>query len=206
MVTDAGIDARTAHVSPAQTLQGAFAAVRLSFTWLGVRKTLTPDQKAQAAETFGAEGQYLSAAKKLLDTRCPAFRSVTAVRNRIVSYWRGMSLPYPEPGIRLIRQDRIEPFDGRMTDLRQELLEAIEELDRQYDDLRAAARQRLGSLYNPADYPPMLRGLFEVAWEFPSVSPPDYLRELNPALYEQERQRMVARFEEAVALAEQAFV
>ena len=103
--------------------------------WASARRSRRTS-RAQAAETFGAEGQYLSAAKKLLDTRCPAFRSVTAVRNRIVSYWRGISLPYPEPGIRLIRQDRIESFDGRITDLRQELLEAIEELDRQYDDLR----------------------------------------------------------------------
>jgi hypothetical protein len=179
--------------------------VRVSFTWLGVRKTLTPDQKAQAAETFGAEGQYLSAAKKLLDTRCPAFRAVTAVRNQILAYWRGMSVPYPEPGIRLIRQDRIELFNGHMTDMRAELAEAVEELERQYGDLRAAARDRLGSLFNPADYPAALEGLFQVEWEFPSVAPPDYLRDLNPQLYEQERQRMVARFEQAVQLAEQAF-
>jgi len=45
------------------------AAVRVAFCWFGVRKTLTPEQKAQAADTFGAEGQYLSADKKLLDTR-----------------------------------------------------------------------------------------------------------------------------------------
>jgi hypothetical protein len=73
----------------------------LSFTWLGLRKTLTPDQKAQAAEPFGAQERYLSAAKKLLDTADPLFREVTGIRNRIVSYWKGMSLPYPEPGLRL---------------------------------------------------------------------------------------------------------
>jgi hypothetical protein len=58
---------RTKTVSPAQRLHAAFAAARVSFAWLGVRKTLTSDQKAQAADTFNAEGQYLSAAKKLLD-------------------------------------------------------------------------------------------------------------------------------------------
>ena len=42
------------------------AAVRLSFIWFGVRKTLSPEQKAQAADAFGAEGNYLSAGKKLL--------------------------------------------------------------------------------------------------------------------------------------------
>src|SRR5262249_1112495 len=35
--------------------------------------------------------------------------------------------------------------------------------------------------------------------------PPSYLMRINPEIYEQERQRVVARFEEAVRLAEQAF-
>lgn len=197
---------RANTASPAQRLHAAFAAVRVSFAWLGVRKTLTPDQKAQAADTFNAEGQYLSAAKKLLDTQHPAFKAVTAVRNRIVAHWRGSSLPYPEPGIRLIRQDAIENFDDRMTCMRDELAEAVETLDRQYDELRSAAAERLGDLYNPADYPPSLSGLFTVEWDFPSVEPPSYLLELNPALYEQEKQRMAQRFEQAVELAESAFV
>jgi len=67
------------------------------------------------------------------------------------------------------------------------------------------ARGRLGSLYNPADYPASLQGLFAVEYDFPSVDPPDYLRQLNPELYQQECQRVQARFDEAVQLAEQAF-
>ena len=117
--------------SPARQLRETMAAARVSFTWFGVRKTLTPTQKAEAAETFGATSQYLSAAKKLLDTRCPAFQAVTAVRNRILAYWRGMSLPYPEPGIRLIRQDQVESFNDRMVHLQGELEVTVEELDRQ---------------------------------------------------------------------------
>src|SRR3954463_8390682 len=88
--------------TPAERLRQSFAAVRVSFTWLGVRKSLSADQKAQAAESFGAEGQYLTAAKKLIDTSHEAFQQVTAVRNRIVCFWKGMSLPYPEQGIRLV--------------------------------------------------------------------------------------------------------
>src|SRR5436190_9217945 len=91
--------------SPAQRLRTNTTAIRLSFTWLGVRKTLTPEQRTEAAEQFGAEGNYLSAGKKLLDTKHPAFRAVTAVRGRASAYWRGISLPFPEPGLRLIRQD-----------------------------------------------------------------------------------------------------
>lgn len=45
-----------------------------------------------------------------------------------------------------------------------------------------------------------------MSWDFPSVEPPDYLRELNPALYEAERARVAARFDEAARLAESAFL
>src|SRR5690606_18201408 len=90
----------TAHA--ANRLRSVMAAVRLSFVWLGCRKTLTPDQKHEAADTFGASHEYMSAAKKLLDTSHPSFKAVTSVRGRIISYWKGASLPYPEPGMRLI--------------------------------------------------------------------------------------------------------
>ncbi|MDM4018229.1 hypothetical protein [Roseiconus lacunae] len=55
-------------------------------------------------------------------------------------------------------------------------------------------------------YPPSLEGLFEIAWDFPSVEPPEYLRRLNPKLYEAECDRVKARFDEAVSLAEAAFM
>ena len=63
-----------------------------------------------------------------------------------------------------------------MTGLRQELEEAVVQLDDDYDDLTAAARRRLGSLYSAADYPASLQGLFSVDWDFPSVEPPEYLQ------------------------------
>ena len=56
----------TTTSSPAQRLRGTMAAVALHFTWFGVRKSLNPEQKAQAADAFGAEGSYLSAGKKLI--------------------------------------------------------------------------------------------------------------------------------------------
>lgn len=188
-----------------QRLRQNFAAARVSFTWLGVRKSLNTEQKAQAAEQFGAEGQYLSAAKKLIDTKHDAFQQVTAVRGQIISFWKALSLPYPEPAVRLIRLDEVERFNQGMTEFRRELSVAVANLDREFESLKAAARDRLGSLYNPADYPHSLRDMFAVEWDFPSVEPPEYLLRLNPHLYQQERQRITARFDEAVKLAEEAF-
>ncbi len=189
----------------AERLRDTMAAARLSFTWLGTRKSLTTEQKNQAANSFGAEGKFLSAGKKLLDTAHPAFKTVTAIKGRCQSYWRGVSLPYPEPGVRLIPQRTISDFDRQIASFREELIDAVEELDRHYGELRGAARQRLGDLFDASDYPATLIGLFGIEHEYPSVEPPDYLRQLNPALYEQECQRVQARFDEAVQLAEQAF-
>src|SRR3954449_8494382 len=192
--------------TPAQRLRSTMAAARVSFTWMGTQKSLNPDQKARAAETFGAEGQYLSAGKKLLDTKHSAFRAVTAIRGKVDAYWKGLSLPFPEPGVRLIRHDAVEGFAAQMTDFRTELDDAVANLDRHYGELKQAARERLGSLFNAADYPETLVGLFGVEWNFPSVEPPDYLVQLSPGLYEAERARVAARFDEAVRMAEQAFL
>ena len=194
-----------AHQAPSQRLRTTMAAARLSFTWFGVRKSLTAAQKAIAAESFGAEGEFLSAGKKLIDTKHPAFRAVTAIRGRVQAVWKGMTLPYPEPGVRLLRRDQIDRFAAQMTDLRAELNDEVARLDAHFAELMAAAQRRLGRLYNPRDYPESLVGLFGMEWDFPSVEPPSYLQQLNPELYEQERQRMAARFDEAVRLAEQAF-
>ncbi len=192
--------------APAEELRASMAALRIGFMWFGIRKTLTPEQRSQAAESFGAEGQFLSAGKKLLDSKHPAFRAVNAVKHEVVTYWRGVSLPFPEPGIRLIRQQDVSAVQVQLTTLKAELVEAVDQLDQQFDAMKATARERLGSLFNPTDYPDSLRSLFDVTWEFPNVEPPSYLQQLSPDLYRQESQRVSARFDEAVQLAEAAFI
>lgn len=190
----------------AERLRTASAAMGLSFTWFGVRKSLSNEQKARAAESFGAEGDYLSAGKKLLDVRHPKFKAVTQIRGRTTRFWKSMSLPFPEAGIRLIRRDNIDAVTAQMVSFRDELEQGVAELNEHYDELRSAAREQLGDLYAVSDYPESLKGLFDVAWDFPSTEPPNYLRQLSPELYAQECQRVQARFDEAVQLAEQSFM
>lgn len=191
---------------PAERLRQETAAVRVSFTWFGTRKALTPGQKAEAAEAFGAEGAFLSAGKKLLDTRDPHFKAVTAIKGQTLAYWRGMSLPYPEPGLRLIRRDQIAGFTEQLSEFKQELEVAVRDLDRVLESLKIAARERLGRLFDPSDYPRSLIEEFDLSWDFPSVEPPDYLRRLHPEIYREECHRARSRFQEAVRLAEQAFM
>jgi hypothetical protein len=192
--------------SPAQRLRRTAAAVRLHFTWFGVHKTLSAQQKEEVGSAYHADARLLSAGKKILDTRHEAFRRLTSVKTRATNYWRGLTLPYTEAGVRLIRQADVEAFSHTLQGFREELAQAEADLNAAYEEIKADARQRLGRLYDAADYPPEVRGLFGVDWDFPSVEPPSYLMRLAPEVYQQEQERVARRFEEAVALAEQAFL
>ena len=189
----------------AEILRNRFTALRLSFTWFGVRRSLSSDQCEQAAAQFGAERAYVSASKKLIDAAHPAMRGVNQVRREVSEYWKDISLPYPEAGIRLIRQADLAQLDDNLGNYHRRLAEAVDALESSHGEIKRMARERLGRLYCEADYPPTFIGLFQFFWDFPNVEPPDYLARLRPELYQQEWNRVRARFEEAVQLAERAF-
>jgi hypothetical protein len=191
--------------NPAQRLRRTAAAVRVHFTWWGVHRTLTAAQKEEVGDNYGADARLLSAGKKIIDVRHEAFRRLTSIRSRAVNYWRGLTLPYVESGVRLIRQSDIEAFAHTMEDFRAELAQAEADLNLVYEQIKADARQRLGRLYDAGDYPSEVRNLFALDFDFPSIEPPTYLMRLSPEIYAQEQERVARRFEEAVQLAEQAF-
>jgi len=196
----------TEVTTSADRLRHSFSAMRVSFTWLGTRKSLSSDQRQQAASQFGAEQKFISAGKKLFDTSHPAMLAVNQIRRQITDYWKGCSLPFPEPGIRLVRQADLEQLHGQMDLFNMQLGVAVSHLQNAYGEIKDQARERLGDLYCDSDYPVSFLGLFEVTWDFPNVEPPDYLSRLQPEIYEQECSRIRTQFEEAVQLAEQGFI
>lgn len=189
----------------ARDIRASMGAVKVSFTWMGTRRSLSESQTRQAANQFDADAELVSAYKKLIDTKHPAYKAVNAVKGQVVSYWRGISLPYPTEGVRLIKRDDIEGFDRRMQEFREELREAVANLQLEYESIKARAREHLGALYDPSDYPASLEGAFAISWEYPPVEPPRYLMNFNPELYEAEQRRVQERFESAVTMAEDAF-
>jgi hypothetical protein len=191
--------------SAANRLRTTMAAVKLSFTWLGVRKTLAPDQRTTAARAFQADRELLSASKLILDTKNPAYRAVAAVRSEASGYWRTVTLPFPEPGIRLLPQNSLGLFASTMQTYRDRLQRASQDLAAQYDQIKSEAERRLGTLFNASDYPQTLDGLFDLEVSYPTVEPPNYLMALHPDVYQAEQARVRERFESAVELAEQAF-
>jgi hypothetical protein len=186
-------------------LQKGTVALRVSKRAWYIRRSLNAVQTKQAAAPFDADGEYLSASKKLIDTKSPTWRAVMAVQRNVDMYWRAMTVPYPIKGIRLLNRDSIDEFEGRMNVFASELVAACQEFQDEYKNVREEARERLGDLYNAGDYPESIVGEFAIDWDYPSVEPPEYLKQLNPALYAREQQRIAARFDEAVEMAEAMF-
>ena len=182
-----------------------FIACRVKFRWFGTSKSLTTDQKTRAAESVGADGTSISAAKRLIDTKHESYRALTSVKSQINKFWRDSSLPYPESGIRLIRNDAVHDFNSSLTGFKDQLNSGVVDLNHHFSDLKEAARHRLGSLFNNDDYPSSLSNEFDVSWDFPSVDAPDYLRRLSPEIYRRECERVRSQFSNAVELAEQMF-
>lgn len=188
----------------AAELRKQTVACRLRREKLGTRKALTREQIKTAAGEFDADAKFLSASKRLLDTKDPAYKAVTTTIRRAVSFWKSLSTPYPEPGVRLIRKDRVELFNSKLTELAAELNQKVADLQERYAALRMLAQDKLGELFDSSDYPNRIDGEFSLDWDFPPIDAPEHLKQLHPELYARECERVKSRFEEAVRLTEQA--
>jgi hypothetical protein len=198
--------AATGKTQFAKQLRKECAAVRLGRAKWNISKRLDRAQVQKAAAPFGAEAERLAATKKLINSRNEKYASPCATLREAVEAWKDMTVPFPEKGVRLIRKDRIEDFVAVMSALKARLATEAADLEAACEQLQVEAQVKLGDLFNEADYPADVASLFKLDWDFPSVDPPAYLQAISPALYEQQKARIEARFEEAVALAEEAFV
>lgn len=174
------------------------AAVRLQRSKFGVNKTLSKEQRAMAATPFGAQGERLTAGKKLLDAKTEEYKAVTAILGLAEAIWKAYSYPFPEKGIRLIRQEVVPKFEADLSDLKEKLAAAVAVLDTQYASLREQAKSDLGDLYNETDYPASIASEFAIDWDYPNLSPPTYLQDVAPHLYEQQAKRIERQFDDAV--------
>jgi hypothetical protein len=203
-MTDAALPSRREF---AERLRQETLACRLERSQFGTSRKVSDDQKERMAELFGADAARLAANKKLLNKRHEAYLAVTSALNRARDCWMDNTVPYPEPGLRLIKREKVEDFDRNMQAIKADLDQARLALELVYqNELIPDARERLGDLFNSSDYPMEISGEFAVAWAFTNVDPPEYLRGISPRLYQQMEERVQARFEEALALTEAAFV
>jgi len=175
-------------------------AVSLKLRRFGKRRSMNAAQVRTSAEAFGADPEYVGGTKRLLNDKHPRYKAVASVLSQARVTWKALTVPYPESGKRLMRRSKLPEFEAAMQGHVDDLGNAVAALDEIYHgELIPEARERLN------EFPPSLAGTFAVDWEYPAIEPPDYLKQMAPEIYEAEQRRIQARFDEAIALTEQAF-
>jgi hypothetical protein len=184
----------------AERLRLTFVATSIGLVWLGEPSPMHLQSRGTAAGRNGAGGQRRPRRKDA------ALRDVLAAQSKILAYWHVVSLPYPDPRVRLIPQNYIATFDADMMQHRAAMYASLQHLDRQLEPLRAALDEWTGSPGNATDGEDALRALFAVEWEYPNLEPPEQLLRQEPCAYQRDRQRLSARYRFAVSIAEQSFM
>lgn len=186
----------------ALVLQSKFAGVKLRTKWWGVTREVDDDTRDKMASAVGAAKEEISAKKRLVAKGDASYKGCTKVRSQARSWFKEISNPWPEEGVRLIRREDLEPLNTKIAVLQTQLDQAVAGLQARYREIIEERRKNQGTMFREGDYPQTLEGLFGIWVEFVSLEPPAYLQVENPRLYQQACERAAARFEEAVGLIE----
>jgi len=189
-------------------LQSDWGAVRIGFDgWPGTTVAVKKDKKEVMADAVGAK--KISASVPKFDTKHPTYKALTACKTKIKDTWECRTLDWVEDGVRLIRLDKIEEFNATMAELRAELETARNAFAEVYPDLIDQAREDNGELFDRSAYLEDFEGQYTFTVDYPSLTMPAWLQKLanvNPTLYAEQTARIKARFDQAVSMAEDAFI
>lgn len=107
--------------------------------------------------------------KRLIDKAHLATVSTLANQVRTAHYAR--TLPWSDKGQRLLPSDLFLDYQQEMASLKHQFAQAVSTFVTQYPQLVQDARTRLGTMYDPADYPAPsdIRRMFDITIDFAPV-------------------------------------
>jgi len=188
-----------------RSLESQVIGCALSVHWWGINKQAGVDILSSVADTFGANRKFLKIEKKLINIKNIHYKNLCETKGTIVQFWKQLTLPYVESGVRLIKKDLVVTFENKMETFKLDLRDRVTDLSNNYEQLKSESQTALQGLFNAGDYPDSLNGMFSFHWTYPNLNPPEYLLLHNPALYRRQQEEIRAKFEKAVVKAEQAF-
>jgi hypothetical protein len=134
-------------------------------------------------------------------------KEYAAIRNfdgEITRYLEDTCLPF-ERAIHLCPLSLLKQVDAKMHEFAERRCEFVEEFVAVYPELCQSAPERLRSLHNPLDYPPVeqVRAAFSFTWRYVSFGVPDQLREISTEIWAEEREKASQIMTEAVSEVQQ---
>jgi len=185
------------------TVAHDFISVKLSCNKLGNAKTEKGEIKERFVTEIEAESNLISIRKTLIDPKCPELQACLALERSVVEYWKSISMPTPEPGYRIMRQNKYREFCDYVAQQNQALKELAEKLEIEMPLIKERSKAQLGQGFQEDDYPVTVADKFYFQLFTHILEIPDTLEE---ELRQHEKQKVDAILELTVGAAEQAFV
>lgn len=149
-------------------------------------------------EQIGNSG-WLRGSKVLVDPESLAFIRSAVTKARVTL--QKLALPFPIKGLTLLPKDSVGRIDRELSEIRDEFYAEVEIFLSKYHDERERAKESLGSLFDPSDYPVDVRAKFRFEWRFLVLDLPGKSKILSPEIYEREKAKFQSMMEETRDLA-----
>ena len=107
------------------------------------------------------------------------------------------TLPFPIQGLYLIPKESIGEVENKLQFFKDRFYQKVREFESIYDEARREAREILGTLFDPEEYPDDISNRFKFDWKFVNITMPDKNMILSPEVYEREKDKFVSMVEEA---------
>jgi hypothetical protein len=123
----------------------------------------------------------LATNKRLLDS--PQLKAIVKADAELRGWVYLKSLPY-DNGIRLLHADLVPMIEEKLKGYQAERQALVEGFMSAYYDLCLTAKARLGTLYNPKDYPTgdVIRAKFYFDWQYMSFAVPESIGSIDSGL------------------------
>jgi len=181
-----------------ETTQAPRIADRAMLASLSIGKCATtrrdPNLAKETADNHGADVDMTRFSRLLF---CKdALAKVETAAGEARRYHLEQTLPWAQNGARILPSENFFPYSEKMKAVRQEWSDGVDEFVTNYDRHVAAARMRLGDLFNSAEYPTKaaVKGAFSFDLGFsPLPEGKDFRIELGDAVTQSIRDDIEAR-------------
>lgn len=199
----------------AETLRKELLGCALHCNQMSLSKTLSKEQKETIGKAFGSDPKRLAAAKRLFSAKSEPIKAIHNILRDAKNFWKSLSVPYVSDdkahqvsrGLRLMRVDQVEIFEGQMRNYQSELSQAVDILQVHLQRLIDESKEELGEeLFDIRDYPEDAREKYDLRWSWVAVEPPEQLKQVHPALYRELVARSTEKLGESIDLAKSLFI
>lgn len=203
-----------ATAEKADRMKRASICVVISTSRFTTRRTVKSEEvNVESAEKKDEDidQEQITVAKELLDS--PQLRAVATFDHYTKLWFKARSVPSPllRSGAYMFAADALPEMYEYLEQRAKERMPLIQAFKDELPALKAAAKAKLGPLYDEAEYPvgPQVDRMFSFSWQVIEVSTPsDKLRGISQAIFEKEKAKAdkvwtdaVSQITDALALA-----